>query len=63
MEGRGRHHRLSPFVQPKSLPRAPWSVNVTTPRERISYLGLAATTGYRRLGVAVVAFFARCRRT
>ena len=31
MEGRGRHRRLSPFVQPRSLPRAPWSVNVTTP--------------------------------
>jgi hypothetical protein len=27
MEGRGRHRRLSPFVRPKSLPRAPWSVN------------------------------------
>ena len=31
MEGRGRRRRLSPFVQPRSLPRAPWSVNVTTP--------------------------------
>ena len=31
MEGRGRHRRLSPFVQPRSLPRAPRSVNVTTP--------------------------------
>ncbi len=28
MEGRGRHRRLSPFVQRRSLPRAPWSVNV-----------------------------------
>ena len=33
MEGRGRHRRLSPFVQPRSLPRAPWSVNVTTPAD------------------------------
>src|SRR3984885_9690595 len=31
MEGRGRRRRLSTFVQPRSLPRAPWSVNVTTP--------------------------------
>ena len=31
MEGRGRHRRLSPFVQPRSLPSAPRSVNVTTP--------------------------------
>jgi hypothetical protein len=31
MEGRGRHRRLSPFVQPRWLPSAPRSVNVTTP--------------------------------
>ena len=36
MEGRGRHRRLSPFVQPRSLPRAPWSVNVTTPCQMMS---------------------------
>ena len=28
MDGRGRHRRLSPFVQPRSLPRAARSVNV-----------------------------------
>jgi putative transposase len=30
MESRGRHRRLNPLVQPKLLPRAPWSVNVRT---------------------------------
>ena len=43
MEGRGRYRRLSPFVQPRSLPRAPWSVNVTTPfRDRHPVLGQCA---------------------
>jgi GAF domain-containing protein len=48
MESRGRHRRLSPFVQPRSLPRAPWSVNVTTPgatgRRRLAAWGDAITT-------------------
>jgi site-specific recombinase XerC len=50
MEGRGRHRRLSPFVQPRSLPCAPWSVNVITPiakvQEWLRHANIATTRIY-----------------